>query len=136
MPTILVNIKDLDPSWPMVAPFLLSSVQRPENDGDLDMPYLWTQCRAGNAFLIVSHEDKQVQMASVWEFEKHDYISFRCISIGARRGTMKEWLEPTRELVVRIAKMNGALSLMGRGRRWDRVFKEAKVNGLDYEVMI
>lgn len=138
MQVTLVTVSEVDKIWEAVAPFLLSSVNRPENDNVTDMPYLWTNCRRGEAFLIIAFnaDPFEILMASVWEFEQHDYWSFRCIALGAKKKSMKLWLNDARAFVTKVAKINGVFSIMARGRGWNRVFREAVPNGIDYEVIL
>lgn len=124
----LVGVHQVDGLWSQIAEGLEHACRK--TGGDITAHYLWTECRAGRAFLVVATAPTklghEIIAASVWRFEQWSSgRKLRCLSLYGR--DMKSWLADHRKLTLEMAKTGGATALVTEGRPgWARVFREAK----------
>lgn len=119
----LVGVLHIDRIWPLVSKDFVECLN--DNYGDCSAGDLWTQCRSGNAFLIVAHENEAIKSASVWRFE--NWLKgpvFRCLILTGK--DMKDWFDDVRTFCEQIAKDNGATFVWDGRDGWGRAFPEAK----------
>lgn len=128
----LASVPDVDRVWTMVAEGLENACR--ETGGDITADYLWSECRAGAAFLVVIERGGDIAGASVWRFEKWSSgKKFRCLVLYGRN--MSDWLAEHRRLTLRMARVGGANGIVAGGRKgWERLFPDAKVLKQIYEV--
>lgn len=127
----LLQTGNVDQVWPYLREGFQKALLR--TGGDLDTASLWTQCRAGTAFLVIAHDGEEIRGASVWRQEQWQTGSkLRCLALyGAG---MKDWIQDMREMAAKIAGDCGATSLVSEGRLgWQRVFPKARVLRALYE---
>ena len=134
MPQIsLVPQAAVDGIWSSVTQGFDRSVRK--TGGDLTPGDLWQQCRRGDAFLILAHDEK-VLGASIWRPEIwQSGTKFRCMALY---GTgISEWIEDMRLMAQKIGKDCGATSLLAEGREgWAKIFPNAKRLRVLYEEAI
>lgn len=121
----------VDQVWPHIAEGMAIGCKR--SGGDLYPGFLWTQCRAGNAFLFIAATDEAVQGASVWQFETWaNGPRFRCL-MAAGTG-MADWFDDMRAKVTGTARLGGAVALVSDGRTgWERHLPKARKLRVVYE---
>ena len=119
----ICSATEVDGLWPMVSDgFREASIR---SGGEVDPTDHWTLCRSGRAFLILAVRGGSIIAAGVWMFE--NWLTgkkIRCLLIYGR--DMKEWFQPYRGLILKIAKVGGATAMVTEGRSgWGRVVPEA-----------
>lgn len=124
----IASLIEVDQVWPRINERIADACRRSGND-DWTAGELWTECRAGHAFLILVHDHGRIYSAQIWRFErKNGKPVFRCLMLWGER--MKDWLGPVHEWINAIAKDNGAGWLVTTGRRgWLRLFNAAEWSG-------
>ena len=132
----LAGAHQIDGLWPAVAEGLERACQ--ETGGDLTADYLWSECRAARAFLMLVIEDDSIAAASVWRFEKWTSgKKLRCLALYGKVGQMADWLDAHRKATIDMAKLGEATALVTEGRAgFARIFPEARVLRQLYEVAI
>lgn len=121
----IVPFEHVDAVWSCIAKQMQHACERSEQEESLKINAgdLWQMCRSGNGFLIIAHDNDPMQplMASVWRFEDTPTV-FKCMMLYGPG--MKRWFGPLTKFVSTIAKDNGAVALVSKGRRgWQRYFE-------------
>jgi len=127
----LVPVHFVDQIWPAVSEGFGRSL---EYAPDLSLGYLWTECRSGEAYLFVAHDEAgEVLAASIWRFTV--WLTgprFKCLALYGKQ--MKRWLRPMEDAVRQAAKHGGATALAYEGRPgWKRLFNARQIRAV-YEV--
>jgi hypothetical protein len=127
----LVSVDRIDQVWPHVRQALEGACRR--TGGDLTSLDLWRQCRSGEAFLAVVHDDL-IRAATVARLEQ--WTSGRKLRVLALAGMgRKEWLGDLFDYGCNFARDNGATSIIFDGRKgWERALAGARVRRVVYEV--
>lgn len=129
---------DVDHMWPNFTDGIEETCVA--GGGDITSEYLWSECRAGRAFLIgvwrQDGEDGEWVAGSVWRFEKWTTgMKLRCLVMYGR--LMGEWLPLHRRVITNLAAMGHATALVTEGRKgFERIFPEAQVLRQIYEVQL
>lgn len=126
----VAGVHQVDSVWPLVADGLERACRA--TGGELTADYLWGECRAGRAFLLVV-ADIGIRAAAVLRFEQWSTgKKLRCLALY---GTdMRDWLPQLTDAAKQLAKVGGATSLVSDGRKgWARLFN-GKVLRQTYEV--
>ena len=121
----IVSTPLIDSVWPTVSEGIEAACKK--TGGDLTADYLWSECRAGRAFLVIVIEAGKIVAASVWEFQTwNNERVLCCLSLyGAR---MKEWLHLHKEFTEKMARTGGAVAIHAHAREgWEWFFPEAEV---------
>lgn len=124
----------VDQLWRHVADGLEHACRK--TGGDIDAHYLWTQCRSGQATLMVIARDKKIIGASVWRIERWSSGQVcRCLCLYGK--DMRGWLAEHVKKVKELAKLGHADRLVTEGRRgFERLFPQAKILRQTYEVRL
>lgn len=128
----LVGVTQVDGVWSSVAGGLEKACRK--TGGDLTSDYLWSECRAGRAFLAVVTRDQNIIAASVWRFEKWTSgTKLRCLALYG--SGLKSWLPEHMEFLNELAKAGGAKTLVSEGREgFKKIFPKARILRTLYEV--
>lgn len=131
----LIGVTNIDAVWPYLREGFHRSLLK--TGGSIDTGELWVQCRSGAAFLIVAHENAHetpnIVGASIWKPETWlTGRKLRCMCLYGHG--MADWIQDMKAMAERIAKDNGATSLVSEGRvGWAKIFPNAKVLRSLYE---
>lgn len=133
-----VRPDQVDQVWPMIAEGMRRSCDK--TGGELSAGYLWQECRAGHAFLVVAYDATEVLGAAVLRFETWP-SGIRLRGLGLCGKNMKAWLPEMRAVAEQIGRAGGAVALVDKGspallrllRRFD---VPAKVLSTQYEVRL
>lgn len=130
----IASVPEVDRIWPSIANGLEDACRA--TGGDLTADYLWSECRAGHAFLVIASRRDEMLAASVWRFEK--WTSGRKLCCLALYGhDMRAWLVPHRDMILEMAKAGQATAIVTTGRKgWERLFPNATVLRQTYEATI
>lgn len=128
----LAGAHEVDRVWPAVAQGIEDSCRR--TGGDLTGDYLWSECRAGRAFLVVIALHSEIIGASVWRFEKWTSgRKLRCLALYGR--DIKSWLGEHQKFTENMARTGDATAIVTEGRvGWGRLFPKARVLRQLYEM--
>ena len=128
----LANCQQVDQVWPIISEGLEKACRR--TGGDLTSDYLWSEARAGRAFLAIVSRDREILAASVWRFEVWSTgRKLKCLCLYGR--DMRAWLGQHRQFTTAMARAGGATAIVAEGRKgWARLFGEAKELRRTYEV--
>lgn len=131
-----VNVvpSNVDAYWPQISAEVEESCV--VTGGDITAHYLWSQCRNGQAFLILVMEDESIVAHSTWRFEEWTTgRKLRCLHLyGAR---MKEWAEQAEGVTRDLARIGGATGIVTEGRMgFQRLYPQAKILRQLYEVKV
>jgi len=131
--TELVPVLLVDNAFNHVSEGLQKSCDR--SGGDLDVAYLWRECRSGQAMLYVVSQDDTVKGAVVLRFENWSgkgvlrTLALWCNGLGVWDALDAKAHE--------IGRQFGAKSLVAEGRKgWERRYPNAKVLRQLYEVSL
>lgn len=122
----------VDTVWPLVARGIEDACRK--TGGDLTNHYLWSECRAGRAFLAVVKEDDNILGASVWRFEDWTEMGrvIRCLALYGSR--FMEWKDEHRRVTRELAMVGRAVSFITEGRAgFERLYPGARVIRQLYE---
>lgn len=117
----LVPVIEVDRVWPSVREGLEKACLA--CGGDMSSADLWKECRAGNAYLIVVHENQRILSASVWRPETWTTgEKLRCLALYGE-GLWK-WIKPLRAAALKLKTDCGASSLVVCGlEKWEPLFR-------------
>ena len=122
----LVPFAQVDATFPYCELFFQQAIKRGGGD-DLTVPYLWSECRSGRAFLYV-HGKEQIQNAMILRFENPDIA--RILVMGGDGGL--DWMEEIEALGETIK--NHAKKLVFQGRKgWQRKLPNTRIKAVVYE---
>jgi hypothetical protein len=123
------------PAVDEVFPKIVSGIERAcsKGGGDLTAAYLWQECRASRAFLLIA-VDGEILGACIWRFETWAGKSvMKCLAAWGTR--MAEWEPAMREKSETLARLGGAVKILADGRTgWARRYPKARVVRVLYEV--
>jgi hypothetical protein len=105
----LVGVADIDKLWPRVAGDITRCLRKAPTDvgaGDV-----WANCRSGQWFMIVAHDDVAIHGTTVWRFA-NGY--FECLVLAG--SDLSRWLYDLVETATSLAKLNGCRGLIATGR--------------------
>lgn len=127
----LAHPNEVDGLWPTLRDGFTKALEH--GPRDYSPGQVWQICRSGGAFLCLAHTDKDILMASVWQFRSHEErFTFHCIGLYGK--DLKRWAQPASDFLKQMARENGATRMTFCGREgWARLFN-AKPNGEYYEV--
>lgn len=123
----LIQVQYVDSFWPHVKDGFEKA--RLKTGSSLTVGSLWQQCRSGEAFLVVVHDEKSVLAGAVVRPEES---KLRVLVLYG--GDMDEWFNDIVAFGKRIAADCGADALRFEGRAgWKKKFPKAKVLRVLYE---
>ena len=130
----IAGADQVDNIWPDFAERFQKACDRFR--GDLSSGILWQMCRAGDAMLVVAHDDERAWMASVWRFYTWPSGTvFKCLCLAGERPDL--WTNEAREFASNIARAGGATTISANGRSgWKRLFPDAMEVCHVYEVTL
>lgn len=130
MLTSLVQVQHVDGLWPHVKDGFQKALLK--TGGDLALGSLWQQCRAGEAFLVVVHDDGVMAAAIV---RPELWATGNKLRVLALYGEgMGDWFQDIMDMGKRIAADCGANALIFEGRRgWSKKFPRARILRVLYE---
>ena len=129
----LASSSEIDGIWPQISAGMQKACDT--TGGSLCSADLWQMCRAGDAFLMIAHDDT-IKMASVWRFENWPSGTvFKCLGLCGQ--DIAKWLPEALEYAKQTAKSGNASRIIAEGRfGWERVARQAKIISKTYEVNI
>lgn len=129
----LANCQQVDQLWPIISEGLEKACRR--TGGDLTSDYLWSECRAGRAFLLIACDDDRIIAAGVFRFEA--WTSGRKLRVLSLYGTrMSEWLQHGLSVVRQMMRVGNADGLVFEGRPgWSRKLRARELRRL-FEVTL
>lgn len=130
----LVPVPLVDTVWAQITYGIEHACRK--SGGDLTSDYLWSEARAGQAYLIAVTDGERIIGASVFRFEKWSSgRKFRCLAAYGER--FVEWSEQAEQLARAIAKAGGATAIVTDGRAgWARRYPSARILRQTYEMDI
>ncbi len=108
----VVRPERVDAMWSLLAEGMRKSCDR--TGGELSAGYLWQECRAGHAFLVVAYDESAVLGAAIVRFETWP-SGIRLRGLGLCGKNMKSWIEEMRAAVEQIARAGGAVAIVDKG---------------------
>lgn len=130
MPTSIIQTQHVDAFWPHVRDGFQKALLK--TGGDLTIGTLWTQCRAGDAFLVVVHDETVKAGAIVRPELWQSGTKLRVLALYGEG--MGDWFEDIMDMGRRIARDCGATAIIFEGREgWQKVFPKARKLRVLYE---
>lgn len=130
----LVPVHAIDGLWPKLADGFHDALMK--TGGDCSAGDLWTQARAGSAFLFVAHDGTEMHGASLFRFENWP-TGTRFRNLAVFGNNMADWYDLMKAEAMKAAKAGGATMYAAEGRRgWARKERGAKVLRYLYEVPV
>jgi hypothetical protein len=126
----IIQPGNVDTIWPQLAEGFTKSCE----GTNVSSGWLWTQCRAGEAFLVICHKDNEIKGACVVRFENQpSRLVLRGLALCG--SNMSEWLATMQEKVRQMAREGGASVFIDEGRPGlAKMIKEARVVRVIFEV--
>lgn len=127
----LLRPDEVDAVWPDVADGLKSPIE--DHGGDLTPGYLWQECRAGRAFLVINVDGDELTGACVLRPETWgDGHRLRCLSMFASG----DWFPATDDLIRSIMRDCGTDKLIFDGRHgWGRFLERRGVHAREIRTL-
>ncbi len=126
----------IDQFWPSIEAEVIQCIK--DTRADCSAGDLWALCRSGSAFLMVVHDEGRIGASLVWQAQTwpHGVVLNNLITVS-NGAPMKEWREPIEAMARRLARSCGASTFIWRGSpAWGRIFKDAKVLSIIYEMEV
>ena len=85
---------------------------------------------------MVVHTEGQIGASLIWRAETwpHAIILNNLVTVS-HGAPMKDWREPVTDMARKLARSCGAKTFMWRGTpAWGRIFKQAKIHSVIYEM--
>lgn len=129
----LANCQQVDQVWPIISEGLEKACRR--TGGDLTSDYLWSEARAGRAYLLLASDGEPIIAAGVFRFEA--WTSGRKLRVLSLYGTrMSEWLPRGLSVVRKMMRVGNADGLVFEGRPgWSRKLRARELRRL-FEVTL
>jgi hypothetical protein len=126
----IIRPNEVDNVWPSIAEGMIKSCR----GTNLSAGYLWTQCRAGEAFLVIVHEDGDYLGACVTRFETQpERLILRGLALCGK--DTKKWLATLQDKLRQMAREGGATIFVDDGKPGlVKLIKDARVVRVVYEV--
>ncbi|MCP4182317.1 MAG: hypothetical protein GY761_03235 [Hyphomicrobiales bacterium] len=121
----------IDQVFPACVDHIQSAIDK-GNGQDLNIPYLLTECRSGQAFLFINEDKKKITHALILRFENHtDGPVARILVFGGKSGY--DWYKEIVNMAQFIKPYADRTIFDGR-KGWERKFKDIKVRSVNYEL--
>ena len=126
----LVRPEQVDGIWPYCRDGFQKALLK--TGGDLTIGSLWTQCRAGDSFLVVAHDEALKAAAIVRPEVWQTGTKLRVLALYGEG--MGDWFDGIMDMGKRIAADCGANALIFDGREgWSKKFPKARKLRVLYE---